>query len=378
MVEPPRHEEPSLTTSSTTCQQASTLIEDPHVSLFWVGLRHGNTRSMFLQLLRCSRPENAGSSLLQLRTLDCPAGRALQGLVAPDSFLVATSLLPETIDDIVRREHWPRGFTELGRLSTILTTNPASAHSTHQLRQVPPCEKRTSIIEDAGLASSSPPLYVVYVYDDGEATITSSPGLLSPPPPVASGHSATIIHPASESLALNDRSQLQPRNIDQYLSAFSSDAQFLQRLHSQAYGVAYVHCLTECTVLRVCEELGIVFTRGRINPARMDSGVEITLDQVITWFGLNHTTFSTMRTNFKLARKAYVLLQGRANLRPSDMQMRRLLEVMLDVTRVLPPHQATNLNQHDVSREEHEAVTMAVAPFMARVRGIVHSYGSVP
>jgi hypothetical protein len=157
---------------------------------------------------------------------------------------------------------------------------------------------------------------------------------------------------------------------------FSTQHTRLTELRTRSYGTAYQHCLIERHIMSVCAALGIQLGR-HITPALVE-GVAIRPEDVARWFGIVPATFSTMRTEFKLASVVHRILRqhGTAILSPADIAFRCLLDAMLGNT-ILDPisplaHTAQNHPPGTI-----EAVTINIGPFMNTVRDVKRRLGGV-
>ena len=69
------------------------------------------------------------------------------------------------------------------------------------------------------------------------------------------------------------------------------------------YGTGYKNCLTERFIMSVCINLGVHFGVSHILPANID-GFIITYKQVCQWAVVSVSSFMTLQSYFKQARKA--------------------------------------------------------------------------
>jgi hypothetical protein len=159
------------------------------------------------------------------------------------------------------------------------------------------------------------------------------------------------------------------------LNRFSAQFEDLEVWRSRDYGTAYMRCLIERQVLRICQMLGIGLM-GRVHTPAVIGNMSIRLEDVVSAAGINSNTFSTFRTEFRQINQAHVALRQRerSNTVPQDfVSLLRFLDVML-AERILDTACTPSADQTEASELEATVVRMQITTLMGQVRTVLQMF----
>ncbi|KAJ6514800.1 hypothetical protein C8R47DRAFT_1313262 [Mycena vitilis] len=355
-------------------------------ALYFIGIQTLLDCRQFCQLRRFAdaRP-NDGGIFRRLALAGGPLGRALRSIIDPGSFGVGASDYP--IDIAFSYDLFELYFREVATLLTVNTGYDIEnqCHRTFDFLPVPPSAARTILLRSQH-APEETPVYALYIYHVGAVPLRGViPQHLLPsaPIPLAAQNNLSQVHipvpliPTAIPGPLPVIAAGAPStDITSYLLArFTRDFSDLAQWRSGSYCSAYIHCLTERQILRICQSLGIGLLGRSHTPVTVGS-MTIRMEDVVITAGINSQTFSTYRTEMRLSKEAHVILRRLHRVDTLPIAYRPLLDILESMLsdRILPADTVRPAQgAHPMAEAEFTAVRMTITSLMSQVRYVVEN-----
>ncbi|KAJ6565714.1 hypothetical protein B0H10DRAFT_2358774 [Mycena sp. CBHHK59/15] len=266
-------------------------------------------------------------------------------------------------------------FREIGSLLDL-----ENSHSRENIFEpIPASPARSALLETQRVAASTP-VFVLYVYhQDAEPysdrlryQSTAGTTLLPQSPVTVASASAvplsTTAPPALIPVAPPAVVASQNPATEYLLQRFSVQYADLATWRARTYGSAYIHCLTERQIL------------GHTHRPAIIGSMTIHLEDVVSAAGINFTTFSTMRTEFRMVKEVHVILRrlARAGTLPGvycpllDFVEAMMSEHVLgdDSTWIMHNSEAT-------SEVEFTVVRCTISSLMTQIRAVIDNLANI-
>ncbi|KAJ7464018.1 hypothetical protein FB451DRAFT_1370418 [Mycena latifolia] len=297
-----------------------------------------------------------GAVFQRLQAAGGPVGRALAALTDRGAFYVGTSDFPVDIaHDYANHQH---NFREINSLLDLENTYSGEFH----FLPIPSSAARSALLESQR-ALDDTPVFVLYVYHQdaeplrGASENQPSASMLAMPDAPAATAARTAPMPTASPIETHLRTR------------FAAEYSELAGWRASSYGSAYMHCLTERGIQRICQSLGIGLLGRTLAPAHVGSMV-IRMDDVVTVAGINLQTFSTYRTELRQIKDAHLTLRRlhRAGALPDVHQtLFNGLEVMLGV----------RTSGGASADAEFSVVRWTISWLMGQVRSVLDDFANV-
>ncbi|KAJ6624024.1 hypothetical protein B0H10DRAFT_1943515 [Mycena sp. CBHHK59/15] len=266
-------------------------------------------------------------------------------------------------------------FREIGSLLDL--ENSPSRENIFE--PIPASPARSALLETQRLAASTP-VFVLYVYhQDAEPysdrlryQSTAGTTLLPQSPVMVASASAvplsTTAPPALIPVAPPAVVASQNPATEYLLQRFSVQYADLATWRARTYGSTYIHCLTERQIL------------GHTHRPAIIGSMTIRLEDVVSAAGINFTTFSTMRTEFRMVKEAHVILRrlARAGILPGVYRpLLDFVEAMMS-ERVLGDDSTWIMHNSEATSEvEFTVVRCTISSLMTQIRAVIDNLANI-
>ncbi|KAJ6623731.1 hypothetical protein B0H10DRAFT_1943798 [Mycena sp. CBHHK59/15] len=271
--------------------------------------------------------------------------------------------------------------SELVYLPFILTTPTIkNSHSRENIFEpIPASPARSALLETQRVAASTP-VFVLYMYhQDAEPysdhlryQSTAGTTLLPQSPVTVASASAvplsTTAPPALIPVAPPAAVASQNPATEYLLQRFSVQYADLATWRARTYGSTYIHCLTERQIL------------GHTHRPAIIGSMTIRLEDVVSAAGINFTTFSTMRTEFRMVKEAHVILRRLAHAGTLPGVYRPLLDFLeaMMSERVLGDDSTWIMhNSEAMSEVEFTVVWCTISSLMTQIRAVIDNLANI-
>ncbi|KAJ7143482.1 hypothetical protein C8R43DRAFT_953928 [Mycena crocata] len=353
--------------------------------VYFVGIQTLESCRTFCQIQAfVDSDANDGAIFRRLQLAGGPVGRALGAITDRAVFFVGTSDYP--IDIAQDYANYQFNFREIASLRDVETSNEGD----NPFFPVPISAASSTLLRSQNMDETTP-VYVLYVYHQTSfiyvfRMLTPVPENLLPSatfllPSVVAAMAPPTPFPDDLPDLIAEPPLLQsPQTVSEYLLArFSAEYSQLAVWRACAYGSAYIHCLTERQILRICQSLNIGLLGRTHSPAIIGSMV-IRMEDVVATAGINFQTFSTYRTELRLIKEVHVILRRlqRLDALPiAHLPLLDCLEVMLGERIISADATRPVAGSDSVAEAEFSVVRLTIASLMTQVRSIIENFSNV-